>query len=112
LATEQLPLCSSKFSKHMIIGPQLFTLYCCPKLKLRVTYRELIDWLAEMPRLQQTLSLKCLPHFTTVQKAFQRLDAAVWQVLQRASATLVEGDGVAVLDANGWDRFYTSRHYT
>jgi len=62
LATEHLPPYSSKFSKHIFTQPQLVTLYCL-KLKLRATYRELINWLAEMPRVQEALGLKRLPHF-------------------------------------------------
>ena len=84
-------------------------LYCL-KIKLGVTYRELGDWLREMPRIRETLGLKQLPHFTTVQKAFQRLSTAIWRVLQRISASL--GDGVAAVDASGWDRSYASRYYT
>jgi len=37
-----------------------------------VTYRELVDWLQEMPRVQEVLGLEHLPHLTTVQKAFAR----------------------------------------
>ena len=49
LATQQVPPYSSKSSKHTFTQPQLITLYCL-KLKLRVTYRELVDRLQEMPR--------------------------------------------------------------
>ena len=107
LATERVPPCSSK---HIFTQPQLITLYCL-KLKLRATYRELIDWLAEMPRIQEALGLKRLPHFTTVQKAL-RLSTSIWRVLQRVSSSLVESDGVAALDSTGWDRSYASRYYT
>ena len=70
LATKYPPPYSSKFSKRTFTQPQLITLYCL-KLKLRATYRELVDWLQEMPRIQEALGLRRLPHFTTVQKAFQ-----------------------------------------
>jgi hypothetical protein len=79
LATQHVPPYSSRFSKHAFTQPQLVVLYC-PKLKLGITYRELIDWLEEMPRIRQALGLRQLPHFTTVQKAFQRPGAAVWHV--------------------------------
>lgn len=65
-----------------------------------------------MDRLCKALGLGRLPHFTTVQKAFQRLSSAIWRVLQRISASLLAGDGVAALDASGWDRSYASRYYT
>jgi len=111
LASRQVPPYSSRFSKHTFTQPQLVVLYCL-KIELGVTYRELIDWLEEMPRLQQALGLKRLPHFTTVQKAFQRLSTAIWRVLQRLSAPLLQGDGVAAVDSSGWDRSHASRSYT
>lgn len=42
LATPQVPLYSSKFSKHTFTQPQLVVLYCL-KVKLGTTYRELVD---------------------------------------------------------------------
>ena len=111
LATQQVSLYSSKFSKHTFTQPQLVTLYCL-KIKLGTTYRELIDWLAEMPCIRKALLLRRLPHFTTVQKAFQRLSLAVWRLLQRMSAFWLCGDGTAALDASGWDRSYASRYHT
>jgi IS5 family transposase len=111
LATQRVPPYSSKFSKHTFTQPQLVVLYCL-KIKLGVTYRELIDWLEEMPRLRESLGLKQLPHFTTLQKAFQRLSTAIWRVLQQLSAALLPGDGVAAVVAVGWDRSHASRSYT
>jgi IS5 family transposase len=40
------------------------------------------------------------------------LETAVWRVLQRVSASLVDGDRIAALDASGWDRSYASRYHT
>ncbi len=111
LASEQVPSYSCKFSKRTFTQPQLVALYCL-KIKLGVTYRDLVDWLREMPRIQKALGLKRLPHFTTVQKAFQRLGQVVLQLLQRISASLLQGDGIAAVDASGWDRSYASRYYT
>ncbi len=44
LATPQVPPYSSKFSKRTFTQPQLMTLYCL-KIKLGVTYRDLIGFL-------------------------------------------------------------------
>lgn len=90
LASQHVPPHFSKFSKHTFTQPQLVVLVCL-KLKLGVTYREPVDWLAEMPGIQQALGLKQLPHFTTGQKAFARLSPAVWRVVQRASSALLPG---------------------
>jgi len=79
LVTQHAPPYSSKFSERTFTQPQWLVFYCP---KLGVTYRELVDWLGEMPHLWE--SLQQLPHFTTVQqKAFQRLSTAIWCVLQR-----------------------------
>jgi len=57
--------------------------------------------------------VKRLTRFTTEKKAFARLETAIFRVLQRVSASLVEGDKrVAALDSSGWDRSYASRYYT
>jgi len=60
LARQRIPPYSAKCSKHTFTQPQLAVLYCL-KIKLGVTYRELIDWLAEMPRIRRALGLKRLP---------------------------------------------------
>ena len=69
-----------------------------------------------MPRIQEALGLKGkeLPHWhwTTVQKAFDRLSMVVWRVLLRASAALRRRGGIAGIDASGFDRHYASRYYT
>ena len=52
--------------------------------------RDLIDQLEEMPRIREALGLKVVPRFTTAQKAFSRLSTLLWQVLLKASASLLE----------------------
>jgi len=88
MASRWVPPYSSKSSKRTFTQLQLITLFCL-KLKLRATYRELIDWLAEMPRVQEALGLKGLLHFTTVQKTFARLETAIWRVF--AAGELLPG---------------------
>jgi hypothetical protein len=86
-------------------------LYCL-EIGLGVTYREVIDWPEGGVAPPASPELKKVPLFPMVQKAFQRLSTAVWRVLQRLSASLLQGDGVAAVDFGGWDRFHAGRHYT
>jgi hypothetical protein len=105
LATRQVPLYSSKFSKRTFTQPQLVVLYC---LKLGVT----------LPRASGLAGGETSPPggrgpqaaAALHQKAFQRLGAAVWHVLHRLSVSLLLGDGIAAV--SGWDRSYASRSYT
>jgi IS5 family transposase len=113
LANQVVPAYSSKFSKKRFTQAQHVALNCL-RIKLKVTYRDLVDWLGEMPRIQEALGLKGkeLPHWTTVQKAFDRLSLVVWRVLLRTSAALRRRSGIAGIDASGFDRHYASRYYT
>ena len=111
LARYEVPLYRSKFSKHTFTQPQHIVLSCL-KVKFRLTYRDLIDQLEEMPRIREALGLKVVPHFTTVQKAFSRLSTLLWRVLLKASASLLEQGRIAVIDASGFERHYASHFYT
>src|SRR3974377_429664 len=61
-----------KFSPHVYTQPQLFT---CLVLKtfFRTDYRGIVAILDDMSELCDLLDLRTVPHFTTLQKACQRL---------------------------------------
>ena len=112
LATAQIRPYSSKFSPHTYTQPQLAVLYCL-KLKLGTSYRDLSDWLQEMPRLQEALGLQRLPHYTTIQKAFERMGMKVWRWLHQDSLfNQTDLPRIAAVDSSGWERSWASRHYT
>ena len=62
---------SSHFSKHDFTQPVLFTLLAV-KIYTRSTYRQITDLLELSDKIQRYLHLKRIPHFTTLQKFFQR----------------------------------------
>src|SRR5215471_5525923 len=74
LATAQrsLPYYAHRFSPHVYTQPQLFT---CLVLKtfFKTDYRGLVAILDDLPELGALLQLNSIPHFTTLQKASQRL---------------------------------------
>jgi len=65
-----------------------------------------------MPRIRRVLGLAELPTPSTLCKAFNRLDMAVWRVILTLSATLLPTSGIVGVDASGFDRSHASKHYT
>ena len=68
-----LPLYGSARSRHDFTLPQLFAV-CVLRQFFKTDYRGIVQLLEDFPRLRQTLCLKKVPHFTTLQKAQQRLE--------------------------------------
>jgi hypothetical protein len=72
VARRTLPAYSHLFSPHKFTQPQLFALLVL-KTHQRQDYRGVIALLEDMPELVKDLGLKTLPHYTTLQKAAERL---------------------------------------
>ncbi len=102
---------SSKFSKRRYTLHQHIVLLCL-KVRENTTYRTLLDELIEMPRIRSAIELEELPSPSTLCKAFNRLNMAVWRVLLNLSVTLLPTNGVVGIDASGFDRSHASKHYT
>jgi len=66
----------------------------------------------EMPRIRSAINLTELPAPSTLCKVFDRLDMVVWRVLLNLSVSLLPTNGVAGIDASGFDRTHASKHYT
>lgn len=99
---------SSKYSKKTYTQWQLLTLLCIMK-RHRLKYREFVEILRLMPELAQFLELKLIPHWTTLNKFFLRMQNAMLALLVELSANnrTIE----ASIDASGYDRHYASKHY-
>ncbi|WP_188979090.1 IS5 family transposase [Halocalculus aciditolerans] len=111
LARRAVARYSSKFSKRRYTLHQHIVLLCL-KVRKNTTYRTLLDELIEMPRIRSAIDLEELPSPSTLCKAFNRLNMAVWRVLLNLSATLLPTNGVVGIDASGFDRNHASKHYT
>ena len=72
IARQSLPAYSHRFSPKKFTQHQLFALLVL-KTHQRKDYRGVIALLEDMPELFEDLELKSLPHFTTLQKASERL---------------------------------------
>lgn len=111
LARRAVARYSSKFSKRRYTLHQHIVLLCL-KVRKNTTYRSLLDELIEMPRIRRAIELEKLPSPSTLCKAFNRLDMAVWRVLLNLSVTLLPTNGIVGIDASGFDRSHASKHYT
>lgn len=111
LARRAVARYSSKFSKRRYTLHQHIVLLCL-KVRKNTTYRTLLDELIEMPRIRYAIGLSEIPAPSTLCKAFQRLDMAVWRVLLNLSVSLLPMNGVVGIDASGFDRSHASKHYT
>jgi IS5 family transposase len=76
-------------------------------------YRTLMDVLREMPRVAESLDLtvKTLPHFSTVCARKQAIPMNRWRAILDASVELYELGDVQASDAIGVDRVQASQHY-
>ncbi len=71
-AERALPAYACKNSRKDFTIPQLATLVVLKQV-LQLDYRGLTSWLADWSDLRTALRLAKVPHFTTLQKAAQRL---------------------------------------
>jgi len=115
VATQTLRAYSHKCSPKKFTQPQLFA---CLVLKtfFKTDYRGLVVLLDDLPDLVQTLGLRSVPHFTTLQKALRRL-----LTLPRANRLLTvtvqrflgrrRTVPLAAFDSTGFDCGHASRYY-
>jgi hypothetical protein len=118
-AREAVPAYSHINSPHKFTQPQLLA---CLVLKefARLDYRGLAAHLTDHPDLCRLIDLETVPHFTTFQKAAQRLLAAVPgrkmfdAVLERALKDRVRKRRVrlAAIDGTGLESRHVSRYFT
>ena len=82
VAQATLPAFSHPNSPHKFTQHQLFALLVL-KMHQQQDYRGVVALLEDMPELLEQLELKVIPHFTTLQKASERLlvNAQVQQLL-------------------------------
>ena len=102
---------SSHFSKHNFTQPALFTLLAM-KIYARSTYRQITDLLELSDTIQKYLHLKKIPHYTTLQKFFQRLPTSILQELNKQILLNHEINGeIIALDGSGFTNDYADKYY-
>ena len=93
VARRALPAYSTKYSRQDFTQRQLFAVLALKQF-FRTDYRGIVAILADMAELQRLLQLRKLSHYTTLQKAHDRLlkkgllsgSSRLFSVLQRHAA--------------------------
>ncbi len=111
LARRAVSRFSTRYSRKRIPLRQHVVLLCL-QIKKTSTYRDLADELTEMARVRDALYLDLIPPPSTLCKAFDRLEMAVWRVLLNVSLTDLLLNRVADIDTSGFERAHASAHYT
>jgi hypothetical protein len=108
---DSLPAYSCRKSKHTYKQHQLAVIWCLMKY-LKTDYRRIVELLGLMPAMRQAIELKQLPHFTTVNKFFLRINTSfVHNVLVRTVHFFTGHGDMIAIDATGYSSNCASRHY-
>ncbi len=70
---KSMPAYSCRKSKHTYKQHQLAVIWCLMKY-LKTNYRRIVELLELMPGVRQVIGLNRLPHFTTINKFFLRIN--------------------------------------
>jgi hypothetical protein len=114
IARSTLPPYAHRYSPHKFTQPQLFV---CLVLKIffKTDYRGITAILQDSPELCKALDLTAVPHFTTLQKASERLLTAsqVRRLLESTVRAVVKKKKIPLvaLDSTGLEARHISRYF-
>lgn len=103
-ARQALPDYSHRNSPKKFTQPQHAVILMLKK-KFKTTYRDIVDYLSEMHDIRQLIGLTSVPHYTTIQKFFQRLSE-----LNLLSLIKVYSCKAIAVDSTGFPA-YSSSYY-
>ena len=102
---------SNDYSNHLYTQPQLFTILAA-KIYLKSTYRGIIDILEPCTEILKFLGLSKLPHYTTIQKFFERLsDTQIKYLNDYLLLDHPEKSELIALDGTGHTSDYADKYY-
>ena len=105
-----IPAFSCRKSRHTYMQYQHASIICMMKC-LRLHYRSVMDLLRLTPVLRKVMKLKLLPHYTTIQKFFMRLEREEMDALLLETAKLSGFSGTIAIDSTSFTASNASRHY-
>ena len=98
-------------SNHLYTQPQLVTILAA-KIYLKTTYRGIIDYLEPCTEILNFLGLTRLPHYTAIQKFFQRLsDTQIKYLNDFLLLDHPEKSEMIALDGTGHTSDYADKYY-
>ena len=108
---KSLPDYSCRKSKHTYKQHQLAVIWCIMKY-LKTNYRRIIELLDLMPGLRHAIGLSRLPHFTTINKFFLRINMPLtYSMFVQTVYLFPNNPTIAAIDATGYSSTYASRYY-
>ena len=106
-----VPLYGSRFSRRDYTLHQHVVMLVL-RSRERKPYRDFVDWLEVSDSVKEALSIKRIPHYTTLQKVAARLPQGLLEKLVGIVARLLVKEGYTVgVDGTGFSLDYSSRYY-
>ena len=106
---------SCKFSKKIYTQHQLLVLILFKDYRNQ-HYREYIEDVGDMERIQEILELSIIPHFTTVQKFLCRIGSIYLRFTFRKTLNLFYSNDdpipITAIDSSGFTSGYSSHYYS
>jgi len=110
-----LPLYSCRFSKKHYTQHHLLVLVLFKDYRNQ-HYREFIEDIGDMERIQELLVLSIVPHFTTLQKFLCRIKSLYLRFTFRKTLNLFYSDDgtipITAIDSSGFTSGYCSHYYS
>lgn len=103
----KIPRYSHKFSPKKYEQYQLAVI-CLLKIRLKADYRDVVDFISEMPKILEILELENVPHFTTLQKFLDRISETM---IYRLIVNGIQNLNIVAIDSTGFSSSYSSRYY-
>jgi hypothetical protein len=106
-----VPLYGSRFSRKDFTLHQHVILLVLRSVE-RKPYRDFVAWLEVSETVVEVLGLSKIPHYTTLQKAADRLPPGLLErLVGLVGRLLVEDDYTAAVDGTGFSLDFSSRYY-
>jgi len=106
---------SCKYSKKTYAQHQLLVLILFKDYRNQ-HYREFIEDVGNMAKIQEILDLSIIPHFTTLQKFLQRIKTLYLQITFRKTVNLFSSSNetipITAIDSTGFTSGYCSHYFS
>ena len=104
---------SNYFSNHLYTQPVLFTILALKNFILKSTFREYNSiFYGYLTNIIKYLRIKKVPHYTTIQKFFQKLPSGTLRKINQLILSQHDISGeIIALDGSGFTNDYADKYY-